>query len=243
MAGWEVRPSNPAQARRVRLALWLLLLAVPLAFYAGGWWQARTTQGLVEGHQPLQARILEQDQELDALRQRLAVVSSGEQVAQQANEQSRLTIKLLEEQIYKQQQDLAFYKGVLAPATRREGLRIKTFEVQATDSPGLFRYKILLSRVGKGDKPLQGQLRVTVTGQRAGKEVALELAALTEGLADALPGQAIPFAFKHFQAIPEAGRFAELRLPEGFVPRDVKVAAEVQGEKPLLRTFKWGEEE
>ena len=184
MAGWEVRPSNPAQARRVRLALWLLLLAVPLAFYAGGWWQARTTQGLVDGQQPLQARILEQDQELDTLRQRLAVVSSGEQVAQQANEQSRLTIKLLEEQIYKQQQDLAFYKGVLAPATRREGLRIKTFEVQATDSPGLFRYKILLSRVGKSDKPLQGQLRVTVTGQRAGKEVALELAALTEGLAD-----------------------------------------------------------
>ena len=68
-------------------------------------------------------------------------------------------------------------------------------------------------------------------------------AMVQKGLADALPGQAIPFAFKHFQAIPEAGRFAELRLPEGFVPREVKVAAEVQGEKPLLRTFKWGEEE
>ncbi|WP_339462678.1 DUF6776 family protein [Pseudomonas sp. EA_105y_Pfl2_R69] len=243
MAGWEVRPSNPARARRARLAWWLLLLAVPLAFYGGSWWQARTTQGLVDGQQPLQAQVLEQEQELEALRQRLTVISSGEKVAQQANEQSRLTIKLLEEQIYKQQQDLAFYKGVLAPATRREGLRIRTFEVQATDSPGLFRYKILLSRVGKSDKPLEGKLRVTVAGQRAGKEVALELATLTEGLVDALPGQAIPFAFKHFQAIPEAGRFAELRLPDGFVPREVKVAAEVQGEKPLLRTFKWGEEE
>lgn len=243
MAGWEVRPSNPARAKRARLAWWLLLLTVPLAFYAGSWWQARTTQGLVDGQQPLQAQVLEQEQELEALRQRLTVISSGEKVAQQANEQSRLTIKLLEEQIYKQQQDLAFYKGVLAPATRREGLRIRTFEVQATDSPRLFRYKILLSRVGKSDKPLEGKLRVTVVGQRAGKEVALELAALTEGLADALPGQAIPFAFKHFQAIPEAGRFAELRLPDGFVPREVKVAAEVQGEKPLLRTFKWGEEE
>ena len=239
MAGWEVRPSDPGRARRMRLAGLLLVLALPLAFYAGSWWQARS--GPVEGQQ--QARVAELQRELDTLRQRLAVVSSGEQLAQQANEQSRLTIKLLEEQIYQQQQDLAFYKGVLAPASRREGLRIKAFAVQATDSPQLFRYKILLSRLGKGDEPLQGQLRVTVLGTQAGREIELELAALTKGLADALPEQAIPFAFKHFQAIPEAERFAELKLPEGFVPREIKVQAEVQGAKPLLRTFKWGDEE
>jgi hypothetical protein len=238
MAGWEVRPSDPGRARRARLAWLLLVLALPLAFYAGTWWQMRS--GSVEAQQ---VRVAELQRELDTLRQRLAVVSSGEQLAQQANEQSRLTIKLLEEQIYKQQQDLAFYKGVLAPGSRREGLRIKAFEVQATDSPQLFRYKILLSRLGKGDEPLQGQLRVTVLGSQAGRETELELLALTKGLADALPGQDIPFAFKHFQAIPAAERFAELKLPEGFVPREIKVRAEVQGDKPLLRTFKWGDEE
>ncbi|MDX1299455.1 MAG: DUF6776 family protein, partial [Pseudomonas sp.] len=153
-----------------------------------------------------------------------------------------LTIKLLEEQIYKQQQDLASYKGVLAPASRREGLRIKTFELQATDRPEHFRYKILLSRVGKGEKPLEGQLQVSIVGAQAGKNVTLELAALGAGLPDALPEQPITFAFKHFQAIPEAGRFAELKLPEGFVPSEIKVRAEVKGEKPLLRTFKWNKE-
>ncbi|MEX6501809.1 DUF6776 family protein [Pseudomonas zhanjiangensis] len=183
--------------------------------------------------------MLEQEQEIDRLRQRLAVVSSGETVAQQANEQNRLAIKLLEEQIFKQQQDLAFYKGVLAPASRREGLRIRTFELQATDIKGVFRYKILLSRVGKDDQPLAGQLRVTVEGRQGGKEVSLELASLAQGDADGAREQAIPFAFKHFQAIPEAGRFAELMLPEGFSPRQVRVRAEVKGEKPLERTFKW----
>lgn len=241
MAGWEVRPHDPGRARRTRLALLGLLLVIPLAFYAGTWWQARS--GAVAEQHPLQERLSALQRELDSAQQRLAVVSSGEQVAQQANEQSRLTIKLLEEQIYKQQQDLAFYKGVLAPASRREGLRVRTFEVQATDTPGLFRYKILLSRVGKGDKPLAGHLRVTLLGRQAGKEAVLELAGLTEGLADALPAQEIPFAFKHFQAIPEAGRFAELKLPEGFVPSEIKVQAEIEGEKPLLRTFKWGFEE
>jgi hypothetical protein len=244
MAGWEVRLSDPRRVRRVRLALLLLILAIPVAFYAGTWWQARGTQAVLTEHQSMPARLIELEQENDRLSQRLAVLSSGEKVAQQANEQNRLTIKLLEEQIFKQQQDLAFYKGVLAPASRREGLRIRAFELQATDTPRLFRYKLLLSRVGKDDKPLQGQLQVTVEGRQGGKDVSLELAGLTQGGSDPLREQVMPFAFRHFQAIPEAGRFAELKLPEGFTPRQVRVRADVKGEKkPLERTFNWIDEE
>ena len=243
MTGWEVRPSDPRRGRRARLAFLMLVLAIPAAFYAGSWWQARDTQVQTEHTRPLELRLREREQELDRVRQRLAVADSGEKVAQQANEQSRLTIKLLEEQVFKLQQDLAFYKGVLAPASRREGLRIRTFELQATDTPRLFRYKILLSRVGKDDKPLEGQLLVTVEGRQAGKASSLELAGLTQGLAEPLSKQAIPFTFKHFQAIPEAGRFAELKLPERFEPVQVKVRAEIKGEKPLERTFKWIDKE
>ena len=68
---------------------------------------------------------------------------------------------------------MASYKGVLAPASRREGLRIKTFELQATDRPEHFRYKILLSRVGKGETPLEGQLQVSIVGKQAGQDVTL----------------------------------------------------------------------
>lgn len=243
MAGWEVRPSDPLRARRVRLALLVLVLAIPAGFYAGSWWQARSTQAVLAERQAMQARLVELEQENDRLRQRMAVLSSGEKVAQQANEQNRLAIKLLEEQIFKQQQDLAFYKGVLAPASRREGLRIRTFELQATDRPRVFRYKLLLSRVGKDDKPLQGQLQVTVEGLQGDKDVSLALASLTQESGDPLREQLIPFAFRHFQAIPEAGRFAELKLPEGFTPRQVRVRADVKGEKPLERTFNWIDEE
>lgn len=243
MAGWEVRLSDPGRARRQRLLGVLLVLCIPLAFYAGGWWQQRLQPEKVVGQAGEPTRDEQLVREVDELRQRVTVLSSAEKVSQQANEQSRLSIKLLEEQIYQQQQDLAFYKGVLAPASRREGLRIKTFELQATDSPEHFRYKILLSRVGKAEAPLEGQLQVSIVGKQGEKDLTLDLAALTAGLPDALPEQPITFAFKHFQAIPDAGRFAELKLPEGFVPREIRVRAEVQGEKPLLRTFKWNKEE
>lgn len=240
MTGWEVRPSDPGRARRRCLLSVLVLLCIALAFYAGSLWQQSIA---VAVHSAIQAPDESLAREVEELRQRVAVLSSTETLSQQANEQSRLTIKLLEEQIYKQQQDLASYKGVLAPASRREGLRIKTFELQATDRPEYFRYKILLSRVGKGEAPLEGQLQVSIVGQQGEQPLTLELAALSSGLPDALSEQAFAFSFKHFQAIPEAGRFAELKLPEGFVPREIKVRAEVQGEKPLLRTFKWNKEE
>ena len=241
MASWEVRVYDPQRAKRQRWLIALLVLCLPLAFVGGVVWQRMQPPAPVAVTDLSGASVVDEQlqRELDELRQRVAVLSSADTLSQQANEQSRLSIKLLEEQIYKQQQDLAFYKGVLAPGTRREGLRIKAFELQATDKPTHFRYKILLSRVGKGEEPLEGQLQVAIVGKQGDQDVTLDLASLQ---ADESV-QSFNFAFKHFQAIPEAGRFAELLLPEGFIPREIKVRAEVEGQKPLLRTFKWNKEE
>ncbi len=245
MASWEVRVYDPQRAKRQRWLTALLVLCLPLAFVGGVVWQRMQPPAPVAVTDLSGAPVVDEQlqRELDELRQRVAVLSSADTLSQQANEQSRLSIKLLEEQIYKQQQDLAFYKGVLAPGTRREGLRIKAFELQATDKPTHFRYKILLSRVGKGEEPLEGQLQVAIVGKQAEQSVTMDLTSLSGDLPDALPDQPISFAFKHFQAIPEAGRFAELLLPEGFIPHEIKVRAEVEGQKPLLRTFKWNKEE
>lgn len=233
--GWEVRLSDPRRERRRRWLLLLLVLALPAAFALGWYWPQAHPQASPEETHALLTRVAEQEQELELLRQRLAVVGSSDKVTQQAMEQNRRTIKLLEEQIFKQQQDLAFYKGVLAPASRREGMRIRAFELQATEQPQRFRYKLLMSRVGASDEALQGRLRVTIEGRQGGKAATLELAALS----DEVKENDIPFSFKHFQSFPQAGRFGELQLPEGFKPLQVKVHAEVEGDKPLSRTFEW----
>lgn len=233
--GWEVRLSDPRRERRRRWLQVLLVLAVPAAFALGWYWPQVQPRQAPEDSHALLTRVAEQEQELELLRQRLAVVGSSDKVTQQAMEQNRRTIKLLEEQIFKQQQDLAFYKGVLAPASRREGIRIRAFELQATDVSQRFRYKLLLSRVGTSDEALQGHLRITVEGQQDGKPATLELAALSDEVSES----SIAFSFKHFQSFPEAGRFGELQLPEGFEPRQVKVQAEVKGDKPQSRTFEW----
>ncbi|MGX5217905.1 MULTISPECIES: DUF6776 family protein [Pseudomonas] len=228
----------------MRFLLLVLLLALPAAFYAGMYWERQQTLALSAEIKPMAKRLSEQERQLDDLRAQIAIATSGARVAEKANEQNRLTIKLLEEQIFKQQQDLSFYKGVLAPASRRKGLRIRTFELQATEKPQRFRYKVLLSRVGKDDSPLSGQLHITVEGSQGAKDkVVLELASLTRSEFVTFKGKLIPYTFKHFKSIPDAGRFAELELPAGFEPSQIRVRAEIKGEKPLERTFKWLDKE
>lgn len=227
MDGWEVRPRNCRRDRRRRWVLLVLLLCVPLAFWLGGFWRDAAREGGVAAEL---AQALPEEFE-----QRLMVLSSAEQVARQADEHNRQRIKLLEEQIFKLQQDLAFYKGVLAPGSRRDGLRIRSFDVQPTDTPRAFRYNIMLSRVGQEDSSIKGQLQIFIDGTQAGKQSRLDLSALSAEH----PQKMIPFEFKHFQAIPATGRFADLTLPKGFVAEKIVVRATVKGQPPLERTFKW----
>ncbi|WP_416637229.1 DUF6776 family protein [Pseudomonas sp. OHS18] len=195
-----------------------LLVAVPLAFYAGSWWQARSTQQQVLAFQETQVQADAQARELDELRQRMAVLSSGEQLAQQSNEQSRLTIKLLEEQNFKQQQELAFYKGVLAPDSKVTGLLIRSFDIHATETAGVYRFKLMLSRIGKDDKPLQGRLNVQLEGSMGGKAKNLPLSQLSGDLPEGSTEKAIPFAFKHLQAIPDGGGWVSCEFPRASCP-------------------------
>lgn len=225
MQGWEVRPRDCRRERRLRRLVILLVLLLPLAFWAG--LQARQLGSADDGGA--------EDASLDELRQRLVVMASAEDVARQADERNRKTIKLLEEQIFRLQQDLAFYKGVLAPASLREGLRISSFELRRSERPGRFRFKIMLGRVGPDDQLLAGELKVWIEGERAGERTRLALDELLESADAGL----LRFKFKHFQAIPEGGRFAELALPENFVPAQIVVRAQVPGEPVMERVFKW----
>ena len=216
----------------------ILLLALPAAFFAGYWLSERRAGELLDQARLQGEQLKLRSTELEQTRRRLVLLESGERLAQQADEQNRQTIKLLEEQIFQLQQELTTYKGVLDPAASREGLQIRAFELRATEEPRRFRYKILLSRLGSDQQDLEGRLQVELRGLLAGQAKSLPLVELAE----AVPPDGVPFAFRHFQAIPEGGRFAELLLPEGFEPQEVRLRASVKGQgQPLERSFRWSE--
>ncbi|MDI9101134.1 hypothetical protein M9C64_27195, partial [Pseudomonas aeruginosa] len=167
MSGWELQFRDPRRAWLVRLGVGALLLAVPLAFLGGRWSTGADAARSEADAQRQETLIGEQKAELERLRTEIEVLRSGERLSQQATEQSRQTIKLLEDQVFKQQQDIAFYKGVVAPASKADALEIRAFEVQGTDDPQRFRYKVMLSRLGRDDRKLDGRLKVRISGKLA----------------------------------------------------------------------------
>ena len=236
MSGWELRFRDPRRAWLARLGIGALLLSVPLAFFGGRWSTGADNARSEAEAQRQEALIGEQKTELERLRTEVEVLRSGERLGQQAIEQSRQTIKLLEEQVFKQQQDIAFYKGVVAPASKTDALEIRAFEVQGTDNPLRFRYKVMLSRLGKDERKLDGRLKVRISGKRAHKDASYDL----EQLSPELGKTGLSISLRHFQSIPEAGRFAELELPKNFIPTLIDVRAELNGQsKPLQRRFDW----
>lgn len=229
---------GPAARRERRLVPFALLLALPAAYFAGAW-QSERQGGELLNQARVQAEQLQLcSAELERLRRQQAVMESGASLAQQAGEQNRQTIKRLEEQIFQLQQELATYKDVVAPASSRESLQIRSFELHSTEEPRRFRFKVLLSRIGSDAQALQGSLQIELSGRLKGKAVTLSLAELGAQL----PADGLTFAFRHFQAIPDGAGFVELQLPEGFEPQEVRVLAKVDGQRQSLeRSFRWAE--
>src|SRR5690606_15425826 len=91
-------------------------------------------------------------------------------VAQQSASDGQQVIDDLEQQLFRLQQDLAQYQGALAPNAMNPGLRFQAFELQATDVPGVFRYKVMVSRVGNESDTVQAQLTIAVQGKLEGKD-------------------------------------------------------------------------
>ena len=234
---WEVRLSQPRRVLSALLMVVMILVLLPLAF-AGGWLTYAYLHPYLpaETYEQLLEQVLEQEQRIQRLQEHLAVVGSHDKVAQQVIEQNRQNIKLLEEQKFTLQQELAAYKAVLEPQSRRDALQVLAFEIRPTDNVRRYRYKLVINRSGQGEKPLEGELNVKVKGLLEGKEQTLELASLSPEL----NSTEMAFSFKYFQAFPEAGRFGELELPEGFVPEQIIVAADVkdQGEEEHVIAWK-----
>ena len=169
---WEIRVRDPRRERRMRVLIFLLVIAVPLAWFGSQWLEQQKTALLLQQASAATAREQKMADELELLRRRVAILESGEQLTQQASEQGRQSIKLLENEIYQLQQELGTTKGIIG-ANRKDELQLRAFEVVPSADPQRFFFKLFLGRTGNGSKDMQGKLTATVVGKQGGKTVYL----------------------------------------------------------------------
>jgi hypothetical protein len=237
-----------APARRwlaLTLALLLGLVALYAAFefgrYNGGFDAVRSTTQRAA----LQTRI-------DALlgqQHRLQVQLAAAQEAQVSDVRERSevarTIGELQAQVERQQQNLEFYRGLVAPQQGGQPdvpLRMQQFHIVAMPvvaagaSPGAapatrqYLLRFTLNRTSQPDKPLSGALAISVAGSQGGTPANLQQAALTGGAAE------LPFNFRYYTDIEQP-----ITLPATFKPDSVTIEVRPGGKDvaPYRQTFLW----
>jgi hypothetical protein len=217
-------------------ALWLGgALAIAGALYAG--WQfgqtggggiaAATHDALRDAHAALQERTV-------GLERQLADIELGQRVDIETTEQLRLTIKEMGDQRAEIEEEVRFYRQLMAPSEAQRGLRVEKLDLIASGERGegeTVEYRLLLTQVVDRHEFIRGEVNLDVIGSARGAQQVLSLTDLSQP--DAYP---LEFRFRYFQDF--AGK---LELPADFEAERVVVTAVSSGRrgKQIQRTFSW----
>jgi hypothetical protein len=213
-----VVPYRPRQ--RILFTLFLVLGVAISA--AGGWaygyYKTMLTQQTELANQSeLTAEISFLQLENNDLRRQIAILDRSSVMDQQANAEVQGTITSLRERVAQLEEDIVFYRQVVAEETEDTGLMIGQLNVDATTDPGRYRYKLVMrQKDADGDTFLVGHVNVNLVGLRDDEQVILALRDISEA-EDELD---IRLRFKYFQNIE-----GDQALPEGFQPDRIQIAA------------------
>lgn len=254
--GQRLRVVEHRPVRRL-VILAAIALVIVGAFMAGAHWgQAQTEQRLAEAAAISRAHDAALERIAD-LERTLADEKLANTVEPAADEALRTTIKELRDQLADRQEELRFYRQLMAPSRTQRGLRIERLDLVGTDVGRPVQYRLMLSQVVDRHDWVQGKVRLELHGSMAvdvaapeaepdadpsavaaangdGGENAERVLSLTDlGVAGDYP---LEFRFRYFQDF--SGTFS---VPEGFVPARVVVTAVTSGRdaKEIQRSFGW----
>jgi hypothetical protein len=150
-----------------------------------------------------------------------------------AREQAEVsrTIGDLQQQVARQTQELAFYRGIVAQSAVVPGVKIQQLRIGSGSKPGRYLVRMNVVRSVRPEDVVSGSLALTAEGVRDTKAGSLDLAALT-----GCKVRELPFTFRYFQNFEQ-----EIAIPAGFAPErlTVEVRSSKKGVSPVTQTFPW----
>lgn len=177
--------------------------------------------------------ISEQASQIEALERQVAILETAREVDRETYAQVEANLTQLERQIQTQQEELAFYQGIVSPEDGASGLRIQSFSVEPGRSERTYSIRLVLVQAIVHSQRVTGSVKLLVSGRsQSGERVALDLPAL--GVADA--AAEARYGFRYFQTLG-----FDVMLPLGFAAESVEV--EVQPAQPsgpaIVASYAW----
>lgn len=228
-----IRQYQPWERFRRAVYFLLLIALVGVGGYYGGLYDSMSRiQQLTLERDSLSSELQAAERSIATLTQRVNVLEKGGEVDRKATEGIRQTVKELKAQISTLEEEVSFYKGIMAPSSNDRGLRVSKIDITALENAGSFRYSIMLTQVADNSSYISGLAAVNFVGLRNGERVILPLRDLDSSVTDL----GVKFRFRYFQEIS-----GELTLPEQFVPEQVQVVLQSTGGKAqrVEQTIDW----
>ena len=149
------------------------------------------------------------------LEQQAVFVQRAQEIDTQACSAMRDSMAQLQSEASELREQLAFYRGIVAPEQSRAGVRVYEMKLSPASELDVFRYDLVLIQSVRHEQRVAGRIQMIVIGAGAsGKEQRLAV----DSLATDESGRNLVFSLKYFEEF--AGEF---RLPDGFKPARVEV--------------------
>lgn len=176
--------------------------------------------------------VAEQNETIEDLRRQIAILETAREIDRETYAQVEANLAQLQARIQAQEEELAFYQGIVSPEDGTAGLRVQSVEIEPADSDRQFLIRLVLVQAIVQSGRVAGSVQLRVSGLLDDREAVLELPSLVadESMAS------IGYEFRYFQTIER-----ELELPAGFVARTVEVEivpTEPRG-APLVQNYSW----
>lgn len=218
-----IRQYHP-QERALQIILTVVMLIVlgVGGFYAGQYHSRERVQHLTSERDSLQTSLDDAERTITTLTQRVSVLEKGGEVDRKATDGVRQTVKELKTQVANLEEEVSFYKGIMAPSGNDKGLRVGKIDIQPQDNERKYNYSIMLTQVADNSTFIEGLAAVNFVGLKKGEKVILPLRDLAADITDL----GVKFRFRYFQEFK-----GEIELPPQFVPEQVQVVLQSTGGK------------
>ncbi len=228
-----IKRYNPWDKARRNLLMVIIAIVIGVSGYYGGLVDSvDEIQSLSLQRDILQESLADAEHTISSMSQRVSILEKGGEVDRKATEGIRQTVIELKSQIATLEEEVSFYKGIMAPGGNDKGLRISKIDVIPEENSNRFRYSIMLTQVSDNSSYISGLAAVNIVGIRNGERIILPLRDLDSDVTEL----GVKFRFRYFQEI--AGT---LTLPSQFVPEQVQVVSQSTGSKAqrVEQTINW----
>jgi len=217
---------------------WITLLGILAAvawsmFSLGQLNAGHYNHALQQEQSRLQERLYQLGRENTELREKNAVLERTSQIDKESYNATSDNLKNLQNELLELKEQVAFYRGIVAPTEAASGLLIRDLKFDSLGSENGFHFKLVLTQVMKNEYLVRGRVEVLIDGLQAGHQKQLTLSQVSGGkLAD------LTMSFKYFQNIE-----GDIVLPEGFVPSSVVVdlIPSGKGRTRIKKNFEWAD--